>query len=104
MSLPLWFHPDAETELNDAADCYALQSPGLDQQFMAEIEQALAQIVEFPEAAAPGRDRTRSKVLLGYPYSLMYSVNQSGIRVLAVAHHKRRPFYWHGRSWAHVWG
>jgi len=98
MSRSLWFHPDAETELNDAADYYALQSPGLDQQFIAEIEQALTQIVEFPEAAAPVRDRTRRKVLLGYPYSLMYSVTESAIRVLAVAHHKRRPFYWRGRE------
>lgn len=98
MSLPLWFHPDAETELNDAADYYALQSPGLDQQFVAEIEQALAQIVGFAEAAALADDRTRRKVLLGYPYSLMYSVTESAIRVLAVAHHKWRPFYWRGRE------
>ena len=98
MTLALWFHPDAETELSDAADYYALQSPGLDRRFLAEIEQALAQIVEFPEAAAPVRGRTRRKVLLGYPYSLMYSVSESAVRVLAVAHHKRRPFYWRGRE------
>ena len=98
MSLPLWFHPDAETELNDAADYYALQSPGLDRHFLAEIELALAQVVAFPEAAATVHDRTRRKVLLGYPYSLMYSVTGAGIRILAVAHHKRRPFYWHGRE------
>jgi len=54
MSLPLWFHPEAETELNDAADYYALQSPGLDQQFIAAIEQALAQIVS---RRTPGRSR-----------------------------------------------
>jgi len=59
MSRPLWFHPEAETELNDAADYYALQSPGLDRQFIAEIEKALSQIVAFPEASpqsmlAPG--------------------------------------------------
>jgi plasmid stabilization system protein ParE len=98
MSLPLWFHPDAETELNDAADYYAAQSPRLDRQFIAEIEQALSQIVAFPEAAAIARDRARCKVLLGYPYSLMYSVTESAIRVLAVAHHRRRPFYWRGRE------
>ena len=41
MSLSLWFHPDAETELNEAADYYALQGPGLDRRFIAEIERAL---------------------------------------------------------------
>jgi len=98
MSRPLWFHPQAETELNDAADYYALQSPGLDRQFIAEIEKALSQIVAFPEASSPVHARTRRKVLLGYPYSLMYSVTDVQIRILAVAHHARRPFYWHGRD------
>jgi len=98
MSRSLGFHPEAETELNDAADYYALQSPGLDRRFLAEIEQALAHIVAFPEASWPVHARTRRKVLLGYPYSLMYSLTDSEIRVLAVAHHSRRPFYWHARE------
>jgi toxin ParE1/3/4 len=98
MSRSLGFHPEAETELNDAADYYALRSPGLDRQFFAEIEQALAQIVAFPEASSLVHARTRRKVLLGYPYSLMYSLTDSEIRVLAVAHHSRRPFYWHARE------
>jgi hypothetical protein len=28
----------------------------------------------------------------------MYSVQPDEIRILAVAHQKRRPFYWHGRQ------
>jgi hypothetical protein len=28
----------------------------------------------------------------------MYSVRDGQIRILAVAHVKRRPFYWHGRK------
>jgi plasmid stabilization system protein ParE len=66
MSLALWFHPDAEAELSDAADFYALQSPGLDARFVSEVEQALAQIAKFPEAAPPFRDRLRRKVLPGF--------------------------------------
>jgi hypothetical protein len=51
MSRSLGFHPEAETDLNDAADDYALQSPGLDRRFLAEIEQALAHIVALLEAS-----------------------------------------------------
>jgi plasmid stabilization system protein ParE len=54
MSRSLRFHPEAESDLGDAADHYALQCPGLDQRFIAEIELALAQIVAFPEASSPG--------------------------------------------------
>ena len=98
MSRSLRFHPEAEAELNDAADYYAPWSPGLDQRFIAEMELALAQIVAFPEASSPVNARTRRKILLGYHYSLLYSVTECEIRVLAVAHHARRPFYWHGRE------
>ena len=41
MNLALWFHPDAEAELTDAADFYALQGPGLEASFIAEVERAL---------------------------------------------------------------
>jgi plasmid stabilization system protein ParE len=98
MSRSLWLHPEAESELNDAADYYALQSPGLDRQFIAEIEKALSRIVAYPESSSPVYARTRRKLLLGYPYSLMYSVTGVEIRMLAVAHHARRPFYLHGRD------
>jgi len=54
--------------------------------------------VALPEASSAVHARTRRKVLLGYPYSLMYSLTDSEIRVLAVAHHSRRPFYWHARE------
>ena len=73
MSRSLRFHPEAETELNDAADYYAPQSPGLDQRFIPELELALAQIVAFPEASSPVNARTRRKILPAYPYSIMYS-------------------------------
>ncbi len=33
-----------------------------------------------------------------FPYSVMYSVVGNVIRVLAVAHDRRRPFYWSRRS------
>ena len=98
MTHSLGFHPEAETELHHAADYYARQLPGLDRQFLATVEQALAQIVCFPEASAPVHARIRRKVLMGYPYTLLYSLTAAEIRVLAVVHHARRPFYWHGRE------
>jgi toxin ParE1/3/4 len=98
MSRSLRFHPEAETELNDAADYYAPQSPGLDQRFIAALELTLAQIVALPEASSPVNARTRRRILPAYPYSIMYSVTEWEIRVLAVAHHARRPFYGRGRE------
>ena len=98
MSRELWFHPDTEAELTEAVDFYTRQGPGLAARFIAEVEHALGQIVQFPEAAAPVHGGLRRKLLPSYPFSLIYRLTDTQIRVLAVAHQKRRPFYWQTRS------
>jgi len=35
--------------------------------------------------------------LTRFPYSLIYTESGDEIRILAVAHHSRRPGYWRGR-------
>jgi hypothetical protein len=32
-----------------------------------------------------------------FPYAVLYSIVGERIRVIAVAHDRRRPFYWSGR-------
>lgn len=90
-------HPGAEAESNEAADFYDLESAGLGDVFLDEVEHAIRGIREFPDAAPPFVGRVRKRVLAKFPYSLLYSITDDEIRVLAVAHHKRRPFYWRGR-------
>jgi plasmid stabilization system protein ParE len=97
MSRLLSIHETAEAEINDAADFYDRVSPGLGAVFINEIRRAVQHIDMFPEAAPILRGRIRKRTLLRFPYSLIYSVRPAEIRILAVAHQKRRPFYWHGR-------
>ncbi|MBK7425134.1 MAG: type II toxin-antitoxin system RelE/ParE family toxin [Propionivibrio sp.] len=33
-----------------------------------------------------------------FPYSIIYQVTVEELRILAVAHHRRRPGYWSGRK------
>ena len=97
MSPTLSIHETAEAEINEAADFYDIESPGLGSVFIDEIQRALKSIVDFPDAASLLRGRVRKRIMTKFPYSLVYSVRRDEIRVLAVAHHKRRPFYWRGR-------
>lgn len=97
MSRLLSIHEIAEAEINDAADFYDRVSPGLGTVFINEIQRAIQDIDMFPEAASLLRGRIRKRTLLKFPYSLIYSVRPAEIRILAAAHQKRRPFYWHGR-------
>ena len=90
-------HEIAETEINEAADFYDLESPGLGNVFIDEIQRATLSIVEFPAAAPLVRGRVRKRIVTKFPYSLVYAAREDEVRILAVAHHKRRPFYWRGR-------
>jgi plasmid stabilization system protein ParE len=97
MSRSLRFDAAAERELNEAVDFYDLESPGLGDVFLAEFERALTQVEAFPEAAEPLRDRVRRHLLHTFPYALLYSLRADEVRILAVAHQRRRPFYWEDR-------
>ena len=97
MSRLILIHEAAESEIDEAANFYDIASPGLGSVFIDEIEHTIQSISEFPEAAPLVRGRVRKRIVTKFPYSLIYSVRPDQIRVLAVAHHKRRPFYWRGR-------
>ncbi len=94
MSRSLRFDAAAERELGEAVDFYDLESPGLGDVFLAEVEHALTQVEAFPEAAEPIRDGVRRRLLRTFPYALLYSLRTDEVRILAVAHQRRRPFYW----------
>lgn len=97
MSRRFSVHEAAEAELNEAADFYDLESPGLGTVFIDEVQRAIASIARFPDASPLIQGRLRRRLLIKFPYSLVYSVRPTEIRILAVAHQKRRPFYWRGR-------
>jgi len=93
----LSIHEAAEAEINEAADFYDIESPGLGSVFIDEIQRAIGSISEFPEAVPLVRGRVRKRLVAKFPYALVYSIRPDEIRILAVAHLKRRPFYWRGR-------
>jgi len=97
MSKIFSIHEAAEAEINEAADFYDLESPGLGTAFINEIERSIEIITRFPEIAPLIQGRVRKKTIIKFPYSLIYSLHYQEIRLLAVAHQKRRPFYWRGR-------
>lgn len=90
-------HETAEVEINEAADFYDIESPGLGSVFIDEVQRVIEIISLFPGAAPVVRGLVRKKPLVKFPYSLVYSVRQDELRLLAVAHQRRRPFYWRGR-------
>jgi toxin ParE1/3/4 len=93
------FHPLAERELIDAVAYYEKQKPGLGSEYLEEVEHAINFIARYPEAGYKIKGSLRQLNLPKFPYSLLYRVLEDArIRVLAVAHHKRKPQYWVDRE------
>jgi toxin ParE1/3/4 len=88
------FHPLAEQELLDAVSYYEEQETGLGLDYLGEVEHAVNFLMRYPEAGSKVRGSIRRLTLPKFPYSLLYRVSKEQIRVLAVAHHKRKPQYW----------
>lgn len=65
--------------------------------FSDEIDQAIDRLSRFPGLGKISVHNTRTLALHSFPYSLIYRFQVDVIRIIAVAHHSRRPGYWAGR-------
>ena len=91
--------PEARQELIDGSIFYAEEANAdLGFAFIAEFERALHVIAMHPGLGAPWRALTRRFPLRRFPYSLIYRIEGGDLRVIALAHQRRRPDYWSGRT------
>jgi toxin ParE1/3/4 len=92
----LFLTPGGAKRPRDAASFYSDKAaPSLSQSFLREFEQSINRLLNHPRLGSPWRGRGRRRYLMKhFPYALVYTVSGEEIRVLAVAHHSRRPGYW----------
>ncbi len=90
-------HPAAVEEAKAAREWYAARSPGAADAFTQELDAAIDRIREGPERWAEYLHGTRRYLLRRFPFLIIYTFSPSAIRIVAVAHAKRRPGYWKGR-------
>jgi plasmid stabilization system protein ParE len=91
------FHPQAVREARAARRWYARRSPGTANQFVTELDEAVNQIAGAPQQWPPHQHGTRVYRLRHFPYLVVYHESPGVVRVLAVAHARRRPGYWRRR-------
>jgi plasmid stabilization system protein ParE len=63
-----------------------------------EVERVFALLQAHPEIGRLAGADVRIFPTRRFPYSLVYQLRSDELQVLAVAHHKRRPQYWTGRT------
>ena len=98
--LPYVFHPLAATELDEAVGHYEAIQLGKGLELARQIQAAIEQVCKFPESAPVACGSVRSIVVQPasrWSYTVHYRYKPDGIRVLAIAHQNRQPFYWFGR-------
>jgi len=93
------FHEEAAVEYDAAFEWYLERSPDTALRFDAEVERALARIIQAPRRWAVGPYSTRRFLLRRFPFILIYwELTPGEIQIVAVVHTARKPGYWKGRT------
>jgi plasmid stabilization system protein ParE len=101
----LVLHPDAQAEIVEAVDWYDQRAPGLGDDFLAEVDAALATVAErahiwptWPRADQIQPPIQRYLLSRFRFYAIAYQRFDDHVLVLAIVHARRRPFYWLKRT------
>lgn len=88
----LFIVPLALAELRDAAAFYVeMANVELGLAFVAEFERTVNLVLANPMLGTVFRGSRRRYLFRRFPYSVIYQVTAEELRVVAVAHHRRRP-------------
>lgn len=103
MSRRVLVESEASSELREAALWYEAQRSGVGLAFLAAVDRAMEQVAAWPETATPvpgvsAELPVRKMSIPRFPYYVACLVTDDAVRVLAVAHERRRPGYWHPRT------
>lgn len=91
------FLPEAELELLKEVTYYSKGGSGTGVRFQVAVEAAALRAAAHPLGGAPSFSETRSMLVKGFPFSVVYRPSNREVLVVAVAPHRRQPGYWASR-------
>lgn len=91
------FLPTAETELLREVAYYSKARTGTGIRFQAAVQAAVSRAATHPLGGAPSFKETRSFLVKGFPFSVVYRPSAQEVLVIAIAPHRKRPYYWAAR-------
>ena len=90
-------NPDAVLDVEDAANWYESQEPGLGIEFLLELDSAIDLAAEAPDHYEVLYQGVRRVLLQRFPFSVYFVSNIQVIEIIAVLHQHRAPFSWQSR-------
>lgn len=102
MTRRVHFENEADVEYRHAGAWYEGRREGLGFEFFDAVDATIRQVLEFPLIGAavprvPADLPVRRLAVRRFPYHVVYLETTEELRILAVAHDRRRPGYWSAR-------
>ena len=90
----------AELEPVEGAACYAREANAdIANALISEFDRSAKLLAEFPKLGATlARSHSSPPAPRRFPYRIVYYLRESDVRIVAVAHQRRRPGFWKGRA------
>lgn len=92
------FHPAAQQELAAALNFGESRGAGLGAELLVETQGLTELLCITPLMGEAMDERHRRFPLRRFPFALIYRVEGDDLYVVAFAHRRRRPGYWHRRG------
>jgi plasmid stabilization system protein ParE len=92
------FHPAAQQDADEAAAWYAERSVRAAVRFLDELDRVTELIANSPDKFQVFDADLRRAVFRRFPFYIVFRAEDLKVVVLAVAHGKRRPRFWHNRT------
>lgn len=96
--LPVDYLPGARRDFDESFDWYLQRSAEAAVRFANSVDAALTVVAADPERFAVVDELHRECPVKRFPFRIVYRVVENRVLVVAIAHAKRRPGYWHDRS------
>lgn len=89
---------DARAEMRESASYYEAARVRLGHAFLDAIERTFDRISESPLRWPRIKGRYRRCLVPGFPFGVIYALDDEVVYIAAIAHLKRKPGYWLGRG------
>lgn len=92
--------PEVADDLDQAINWYENQKEGLRMDLLIDFDKTINKIKSNPHFASFIRKDSRAASLKTFPYHIVYRIyeNEKRINVIALSHHKQKPFWYKDRK------
>ena len=90
-------HAEARAEILEAITWYAQRSAVAASAYVHELASMVTLATRSPESWPRISGNIRRIVFPSFPFDLIFRTKGETLEIVAVAHQRRRPFYWRNR-------